>query len=224
MDVATAPAETLSSEGDFHGRQRRMMAPALVHRQIASFATEAMRPHPPAFVVARRATRDVVVRGHRRRRRSRRRAQPSAGPPRATRRGVRTTTLLQVFEASTLAALVALAGCTVAPDGTAAVAEAAVGVEDAARAGAVCGGVAALACGDGLFCLFPHGTCGMGDTTGNCAARPEMCLDIYKPVCGCDGHDYPSPCEAHRAGMSVARRGRCKKPGEEPAGAASSPE
>jgi hypothetical protein len=136
---------------------------------------------------------------------------------------VRTNTLLQVFEASTLVALVALAGCSVAPDGNVAAAPAAEEVAATTDgAGATCGGIAALSCTDGFFCLYPHGTCGTADSTGNCAARPEMCPDIFQPVCGCDGHDYPNPCEAHRAGISVAHRGRCSRPREQPASTAGS--
>jgi len=39
---------------------------------------------------------------------------------------------------------------------------------------------------------------------------PEMCADLYAPVCGADGRTYPNPCEARRARTQVARDGPCE--------------
>ena len=40
-------------------------------------------------------------------------------------------------------------------------------------------------------------------------ARPCLCLDVYDPVCGCDGHTYGNACYAACAGVSVMKPGLC---------------
>lgn len=59
--------------------------------------------------------------------------------------------------------------------------------------------------GTATFCQSPDGVCG----AGTCASIPSVCTGVFAPVCGCDGVDYPSPCEANRAGTSVASSGSC---------------
>ena len=44
----------------------------------------------------------------------------------------------------------------------------------------------------------------------SCKPRPEVCTEEFKPVCGCNGHDYSNVCDAARAGTSVAKDGPCK--------------
>lgn len=38
-----------------------------------------------------------------------------------------------------------------------------------------------------------------------------LCLEIYKPVCGCDGFTYDNACEAYNAGIKIYYRGECRK-------------
>jgi hypothetical protein len=45
---------------------------------------------------------------------------------------------------------------------------------------------------------------------GTCAPilmMPGVCNDVV--VCGCDGKQYPTPCDAERAGVSIASIGPC---------------
>src|SRR5690606_37066848 len=61
------------------------------------------------------------------------------------------------------------------------------------------------------FCDYPSSAqCGAADQTGTCQVKPEVCADIYAPVCGCDDKTYGNECEAHGAGVSVAKSGACK--------------
>lgn len=53
----------------------------------------------------------------------------------------------------------------------------------------------------GQFCRKAIGDC---DGVGECSPRPEACLDVWIPVCGCDGQIYSNTCYAHRAGVNVA--------------------
>jgi hypothetical protein len=80
----------------------------------------------------------------------------------------------------------------------------------AALVGATCGTLLGLRCDAGEYCDFPRDTrCGSADQSGTCRARPVVCPLIYSPVCACDGRDYSNACEAARAGVSVAKLGRC---------------
>ncbi|MFO0554789.1 MAG: Kazal-type serine protease inhibitor family protein [Polyangiaceae bacterium] len=78
--------------------------------------------------------------------------------------------------------------------------------------GLTCGGIAGEACPSGLFCNMDF-QCGIPDAQGHCEASPEVCPDIYMPVCGCDGVTYGNSCEAHGAGASIAHDGGCGEPG-----------
>ncbi len=56
------------------------------------------------------------------------------------------------------------------------------------------------------YCARPIGEC---DAAGTCWPRPEICLQLYSPVCGCDGVDYSNTCKAAARGASVARADTC---------------
>lgn len=75
--------------------------------------------------------------------------------------------------------------------------------------GVSCGGLAALLCGEGLYCLYDEGSCGDDGASGACAQRPDSCAEIFAPVCGCDGATYGNACEAAVVGVSVRSEGAC---------------
>lgn len=108
--------------------------------------------------------------------------------------------------------VVADAGATVDAGGVAG--DAGIGVDsgsvDAGPGGAVCGGFGGDTCASTEFCDYTLADiCGAADATGICRPRPELCTDIYMPVCGCDGMTYSNACFAHGAGVAVASEGPC---------------
>ena len=78
--------------------------------------------------------------------------------------------------------------------------------------GAVCGGLQGLPCAEGQYCNFRDGSCGAADQTGECTGIPEVCPELFAPICGCDDVTYGNACEAGLAGVSVAREGACGEP------------
>lgn len=79
--------------------------------------------------------------------------------------------------------------------------------------GAACGVRGVQACRDGLFCQYPaDAICGAADAPGTCAQIPEVCPDIWAPVCGCDGRIYGNDCDAAANSTSVGPRSNCLAP------------
>lgn len=73
-----------------------------------------------------------------------------------------------------------------------------------------CGGFAGLTCSSGEFCSYAaEDICGAADQMGTCEPIPDVCPEIYLPVCGCDGNTYSNWCHANGAGTSVASEGPC---------------
>ncbi len=73
-----------------------------------------------------------------------------------------------------------------------------------------CGSLAGFVCSDGDWCDYPDDTvCGSANRTGICKLRPDTCVQIYQPVCGCDGATHPNACAASKAGVDVAYEGGC---------------
>lgn len=62
-------------------------------------------------------------------------------------------------------------------------------------------------CSSGQYCAKGAGDC-LG--SGTCAPTPTVCIDLWAPVCGCDGKTYGNSCEAAAAGVNVAHEGECR--------------
>lgn len=84
----------------------------------------------------------------------------------------------------------------------------------ALQIGDACGGFRppnAPDCDKGLFCQHqPGALCGAADAPGECVAIPEVCTDIFDPVCGCDGQTYANACEAAASQVGILARGECE--------------
>ncbi len=62
-------------------------------------------------------------------------------------------------------------------------------------------------CDTGYYCAKADGRC---QSKGECKVRPEICTDVYKPVCGCDDNTYSNACYAARSGVNVMSQGKCE--------------
>lgn len=79
------------------------------------------------------------------------------------------------------------------------------------KVGDACGSRGLPTCGAPLFCKWePMASCGRFDAPGVCTKKPDACITLYKPVCGCDRKTYGNSCEASRAGVSVDYEGVCR--------------
>ncbi len=62
-------------------------------------------------------------------------------------------------------------------------------------------------CNPGTVCIKLEGDC---NGQGQCQPQPDVCVQVYDPVCGCDGQTYGNSCEAIKAGVSIDHFGECQ--------------
>jgi serpin B len=62
-------------------------------------------------------------------------------------------------------------------------------------------------CQTGQYCARPTGNC---NAEGQCKPMSEICLDQWKPICGCDSQTYSNACYAASQGVSVFYDGDCE--------------
>ena len=73
-----------------------------------------------------------------------------------------------------------------------------------------CGARAGNTCGDSEYCAYEAGAyCGAADAEAVCKPRPSACIELYAPVCGCDGQTYANSCVAAAAGTGIQSAGEC---------------
>ena len=84
--------------------------------------------------------------------------------------------------------------------------------------GSVCGGPGHAPCSATEYCDYADNGCGVGDLTGTCKPRPDVCpvnatggtpAIVATPTCACDGNIYGNECDANRAGFDVNAHGTC---------------
>lgn len=65
-------------------------------------------------------------------------------------------------------------------------------------------------CPEGQYCAYERSAiCGRADAPGVCRPRPDACITLDSPVCGCDAMTYSNSCAAASAGVSVLHDGAC---------------
>jgi hypothetical protein len=78
----------------------------------------------------------------------------------------------------------------------------------AAGVGQRCGGFIGLRCAKGLWCDPKPGVCG-ADVPGRCVRVPQICSDLYMPVCGCNGRTFSNDCWRIMNKEPKRRNGQC---------------
>jgi hypothetical protein len=79
---------------------------------------------------------------------------------------------------------------------------------DAANVGQRCGGSSNVTCDAGLWCEPAAGSCN-ATAAGHCVKVPQVCTEVFKPVCGCNGRTYPNDCHRRMDKQPKRHDGPC---------------
>jgi len=85
---------------------------------------------------------------------------------------------------------------------------------DSSKAPCQVGSKARMPCTDSKeYCQLEEGGCiyNTKNADGICIVKPSACTANIDPVCGCDYNTYDNECQAAAAGVSVRRKGSCKR-------------
>ena len=83
------------------------------------------------------------------------------------------------------------------------------GASAAAKLGEKCDIAARVRCAYGLWCDRDAGQCGTAEGRGTCVRVRELCFQLYRPVCGCNGNTYSNDCHRIRARVAKKHDGKC---------------
>lgn len=75
--------------------------------------------------------------------------------------------------------------------------------------GGDCNPSAGSFCGEGQYCAFFDGGCGLTGGSGSCASIPASCPADAGTVCTCENISFDNECFAAAAGLSVKAPGEC---------------
>src|SRR2546429_9641163 len=64
-------------------------------------------------------------------------------------------------------------------------------------------------CVHGLRCDPSPEQCGAAQPEGICVRVRQLCFQLYRPVCGCNGITYPNDCQRIRVEVAKRHNGKC---------------